>query len=380
MSAPSAGDAPMQCGMNIKRFLLLASAICILHWVALPASAHPIRRYFQLDRLNARLHGHIVDFSRNHGRDNRIWSPALQQKRDLYVYLPPGFDPCKQYPLALWLHGASQDEYAFLKDVIGPLDQAIAAGQMPPFILAAPDGSIPGIDCLLSPSSFFLNSEAGPFEDYLMVDVWNFVLSHFPIRPERDAHAILGVSLGGAAAFNKAIKYPSCFRHVVALFPPLNLRWQDCCGQYRAPFDPNCWGWRTDFVHRRTVIARFYGIPFRLGKILNPLYSRRNPETLPAIIRNNPIEMLDLYDVQPGQFEMYVAYAGKDQFNIAAQVESFLFVARQRGLQVGVGYDPNGKHNRATATSMVPSIIDWLGPRLAPFGPDCPAPVIVPSP
>jgi S-formylglutathione hydrolase FrmB len=359
----------MRCRMNIRLFFVLLTAFCVLRWAASPVSSHPIRRLTELDRVNAQLQGRVLDFTRNHGRDNRIWSPALQQKRDLYVYLPPCFDPCKQYPLALWLHGTAQDEFSFLHDVILRLDRAICTGRMPPVILAAPDGSIRGVDCFLSPGSFFLNSEAGCFEDYLMVDVWQFLMSQFPIRPERDAHAILGVSLGGSAAFNKAIKYPSCFRHVVGLFPPLNLRWQDCHGRYRAPFDPCCWDWRTDFVHRNTVIARFYGIPFRLRKLINPLYSRRNPETLPAIIRNNPIEMLDLYDVQPGQYEMYIAYAGKDQFNIAAQVESFLFVARQRGVEVGVDFDPQGKHNRRTAERLFPGIIDWLGPRLAPYAP-----------
>ncbi|MGH7226280.1 MAG: alpha/beta hydrolase, partial [Gemmataceae bacterium] len=266
-----------------------------------------MRRFLELNRINGQLQGQVLDFTRNHGSDKRIWSPALQQKRDLYVYLPPGFDPCKRYPLLIWLHGHTEDEFTFLHDVIVHLDRAICAGRLPPLVIAAPDGSIRGMDCFFFSSSFFLNSEAGRYEDYLMVDVWNFVLEHFPIRPERDAHAVFGVSLGGSAAFNKAIKYPDCFRHVIGIFPPLNLRWQNCCGRYHAPFDPECWGWRTDFVHRRTVLARFYGIPIRLSSILNPLYRRHNPETLPAIIRNNPIEMLDLYDVQPGQFEMFVA-------------------------------------------------------------------------
>jgi S-formylglutathione hydrolase FrmB len=194
-------------------------------------------------------------------------------------------------------------------------------------------------------------------------------MNRFPIRPERDAHAILGASLGGGAAYNKAFKYPDRFRVVVGLFPPLNLRWLDCRGHYRGNFNPCCWDWRTDFDRRRTVIARFYGIPVYLRSILNPLYGRGNPDTLPSIIRNNPIEMLDLYDVRPGQFEMYVAYGGKDQFNIDAQVQSFLYVARQRGLEVGVGYDPNGKHNVRTAEKLLPGIIAWLAPRLAPFAP-----------
>ena len=80
--------------------------------------------------------------------------------------------------------------------------------------------------------------------------------------------------------------------------------------------------------------------------------------------------MLDLHDVQPGQFDMYVAYSGKDQFNIDAQVESFLYVAHRRGLDIGVGYEPNGKHDRPTAMKLMPGIISWLGPRLAPYAPD----------
>jgi hypothetical protein len=370
----------MLCRMNRKLLFILHWALFMVHWGVLPAQAHPIRRFTELDRVNAKLQGRVIDFTRNHGRDNRIWSLVLQQKRDLYVYVPPGFDPCKQYPLLLWLHGLAEDEFTFLHDVIRPLDQAIVAGRLPPLIVAAPDGSIRGKDCLLSSGSFFLNSEAGPFEDYLMIDVWEFLTSRFPIRPERDAHAILGVSLGGAAAYNKAFKYPHYFRHIVGMFPPLNLRWQDGCGRYQGNFDPDCWGWRTDFVHRRTVIAHFFGIPVRLRLILDPLYSRRNPETLPAIVRNNPIEMLDLYDVQPGQFEMCAAYGAKDQFNIDAHVESFLFVAHRRGLEVTVEKDPEGKHNRRTAMKLLPGIIDWLGPRLAPFGPDAAPPIIVPGP
>lgn len=345
------------------------------------SAAHPLRRG-QLDRINADLSGRVLDFTHNHGADNRIWSSALGQKRDVYVYVPPGYDPCKPYPLVLWLHGHAQDEVVFLRHVIGPFDRAMASGRMPPAIIVAPDGSISGRDCLLTSTSFFLNSEAGRFEDYLMVDVWNFVMSRFCICPNREAHAILGISLGGGAAYNKAIKYPTYFRHVGAIYPPLNLRWQDCHGVYSANFDPECWGWRTDFVHRRTVVARFYGIPFRLRAIVNPLYSRRNPETLPAIIRNNPVEMLDLYDVPPGLLEMHVAYGDKDQFNIDAQIESFLFVAHRRGIEVDVDFLPNGKHNRRTAQEFMPGLIAWLAPRLAPFAPPTvdSVPLIVPGP
>src|SRR5207247_539560 len=69
-----------------------------------------------------------------------------------------------------------------------------------------------------------------------------------------------------------------------------------------------------------------------------------------------------------GDLEMYVAYGGHDEFNIDAQVESFLYLAKCRGITVGVGYDPHGHHDYATARRLIPGIIEWLGPRLAPYG------------
>jgi S-formylglutathione hydrolase FrmB len=354
------------------------------------ARANVLRNRHELDRVNARLGGRVLDYTRNHGADRRIWSPALGERRDLYVYLPPGFDPCRRYPLAIWLHGFAQDESVFLRDVIVPLDRAILDGTVPPLIVAAPDGSLHGLDCYFSAGSFFLNSKAGRFEDFLMVDVWDFVTQRFPVRPEREAHAVVGVSMGAGAAYNKAFKYPDRIGVVVGLFPPLNWRWLDCHGRYRADFDPCCWGWRTDFDRRHQPIARYYGlITIRLGRLAGPLYSRGDPQVLPDIIANNPIEMLAIHDVRPGQFAMYIGYGGKDQFNIDAQVESFLYVAHHRGLEPTVRYDPEGKHDRATALRFMPDIFAWLGQQLFPFGPTehepgcppgCPVPPSLPAP
>src|SRR5262249_25971828 len=90
----------------------------------------------------------------------------------------------------------------------------------------------------------------------------------------------------------------------------------------------------------------------------------------------NPIEMVDRLALRPGDLEMFVAYGGKDEFNIDAQVESFLYLAHYRHLEVGVAYDPKGRHDVATAVKLFPDIIAWLAPRLAPYssGPcdDCP--------
>jgi S-formylglutathione hydrolase FrmB len=353
----------------VKRAVWLVS-LAILTVGQTQARAHLLPRPFRLDRLNRHLAGKVIDHTHNHGPDRRIWSAALGEKRDMYVYLPPGYDPCKRYPLALYLHGFREDENDFIKDVVKPIDRAIACGQLPPVIIAVPDGSIHGVSCLAAAGTFFQNSKLGPFEDYVIQDVYGFVLQHYPIRPEPEAHLMLGVSMGGGAAYTIAMKYRHCFKLVAAIFPTLNLRWISCRGRYMDNFDPCCWGWREDFSRGHEVVGRFYGvITVRLHTVINPLYGRKNPNTLALVSANNPIELLDTLDIKPGELEMYVGYGGKDQFNIDAQVESFLYRAREKGLCVGVGYDPKGRHDAKTGLKLLPGLIDWLRPRLEPYSP-----------
>jgi S-formylglutathione hydrolase FrmB len=353
----------------VKPTAWLALAILLFSEVHL-AVASNIRQPFQVHRLNRKLQGQVIDHTNRHDRDRRIWSEALQQKRDLYVYLPPGFDPGHRYPVIFWLHGFAQDEHSFLDYVVERIDKAMVCGDLPRAILVAPDGSLSGRECLLSAGSFFINSRAGRFEDFLMQDIWTFVHETYPLRPEAEAHVLAGVSMGGGAAFNLAIKHRDRVKVVIGIFPPLNTRWLDCHCRYMSNFDPNCWGWRTDVSRGHEVVGRFYGVvTVRLKRILDPVYDRRDPATLLEISEQNPIEMIDRLNLKEGELEMYVGYGGRDQFNIDAQVESFLYVAKQRGLTVGVGYVPRGKHDYPTADKLFPGVMEWLRPRLAPYSP-----------
>src|SRR5207237_7158342 len=91
------------------------------------------------------------------------------------------------------------------------------------------------------------------------------------------------------------------------------------------------------------------------------------PDAIDRLSRENPIEMLLRGEVQPGAVAMWVGYGGKDQFNLDAQIESFLYVARTHGFDVTVWYDPRGRHNIGTARRMIPSMICWLAQQLEPF-------------
>lgn len=325
---------------------------------------------FRLERVNKKLCGKVLDYTSRHGGDHRIWSNALCQKRDMYVYLPPCYDPTKSYPVMLWLHGFMQDEHSFIDYVIQPFDEAICCGKLAPMIIAAPDGTIRGRPSILTGSSFFLNSDAGNFEDYLIDEVWPFLLANFPIRPEREAHVIAGLSMGGFAAYNQAIKHQCLFKVVVGIYPPLNLRWVDCHNRYMRNFDPCCWGWRESVDRGWEAVGRFYCViraPLRL--MLDPLFNGRPPGTVERLALENPTEMIIRGDLKEGDLDLYVAYGCRDEFNLDAQVESFVYVARQHGITVDVESDPRGRHNQATAVRFFPGIIEWLAPRVAPYAP-----------
>jgi S-formylglutathione hydrolase FrmB len=323
----------------------------------------------EINALNRRLCGRVLDYTANHGCDNRIFARSMWQRRDLYVYLPPHFNPNHRYPLIIFLHGFAADEQMFLK-VAPKVDEAITSGHLPPVIIAAPDGSIKGEPSLHQPASFFINSDAGDFENWVLNDVWDFMNSHFPIRPEREAHMLAGVSMGGGAAFDLGIRNRDCFGLVAGIFPPLNLRWMDCDGNYMGKFNPHRWAWRDRITHPHEPVAIFAAgaVKIRLSHLIEPLFGQGD-QAIVEISRHNPIELIDRTRLRNGELEMFVAYAGKDEFNIDAQVESFLYLAKHRGLGVHVIYDPQGHHDAATASKMMPHLMEWLAPRLAPYSP-----------
>jgi predicted alpha/beta superfamily hydrolase len=358
--------------------------------IPLPGNAAgPVLGPAILQVRNLRLHGQLEDYTNHHGADRRIWSDALQERRSLYVYLPPGFDPCRQYPLVLWLHGIIEDERTAADRALLYFDRAIADGRLPPLIVVMPNGRYhPCHPCDKSYrqeeprgasrwsrwdrgfpfDSHFLNTRAGRFEDYLLDDVLPFVEAHYPVRPEREAHVIMGFSLSGWSAYAVALKHTHRFGVVIGILPPLNMRWVDCHGAYQSHFDPCCWGWRTELDHNE-IIARWNGIDATLKRAVEP-YFGWGPEGLAWLSRENPIELLDLYHIQPCEIAMYVAYIKNDEFNVTAQVESYLYAAHQRGLCVAVDYDPVARsHTLRKAMDFIPASLDWLAVQLAPYSP-----------
>src|SRR5579872_6394808 len=79
-----------------KTFLLVLLTLMVVPLG--PATAAWRKANTELIDLNRKLKGKVMDYTANHGPDHRIWSRMLGQRRDLYVYLPPNFDPRQRYP------------------------------------------------------------------------------------------------------------------------------------------------------------------------------------------------------------------------------------------------------------------------------------------
>jgi S-formylglutathione hydrolase FrmB len=332
-----------------------------------------------LDRVNSRIQGRVVDYTHNHGQDLRIFSKALQKPQDMYVYLPPSYDAGKRYPLLILLHGVLEDERGFLKHGVEPLDQAIACGIVPPLIVAIPDGSLEGTNHHLNPNSmsagsFFINGPAGNYQDWIVNDVWEFMTTNYPIRPERAAHVIAGGSMGGFGAYNIALKHRDRFQIVMGILPALNLRYIDKYKQHcRVKFDPGRWGWRDTPADPNEIIGAFAGglILVKMKDVIFPAFGA-GWEGLQRASEENPIELVERLNLKDGELDMYVGYAGRDEFHLDAQAESFIFYCQTKGIKLTVYYDAHGNHSERTAARMAPNLLMWLGERLRAHGIDQP--------
>ena len=345
------------------RFLLLM--------LALAAIPRPVQAQFRnranLERLNRRLDGRLVDYTHNHGRDNRIFSPILGRPRDLYVYLPPGYDPSNAYPLILYLHMGYVDEHAISgSNRIVELDRMIRRGAFPPAVVAVPDGLYEGENRIRDPHSLFVNGCGGRFEDHLMNEVLPFVKRGFSIRPEREAHAILGVSAGGFGAMALALKHRDMFGVVATLAAPLNVRYGTIDGRYREDFHPATFRWNDRYDPNQVVGTFYLGLKrVRAGKYFDPVFGCL-PDPLAGIIANNPADLLSSTDLKPGELAVYVNYAGRDNWNFDAQDQSFQWLAAQRGVAVTLECAPGARHNIPYFRSNHVRAYAWLSGHLPP--------------
>ena len=200
--------------------------IAVFLTLAVVSSAQAqLSNFIDLEKVNGRLAGQVVDHTNNHGSDRRVFSPILGMPRDLYVYLPPGYDPSRAYSLVLFFHMANVDEHYFIgSNALKELDDLIVRGEFPPAIVACADGTYNGWDRFHKKHSLYVNGLAGRFEDHILREVVPFLMANYSTRPERQAHALIGLSAGAYGAMGLAMQHRDVFGSIATLAGPINMQ------------------------------------------------------------------------------------------------------------------------------------------------------------
>lgn len=141
-----------------------------------------------------------------------FYSPSLHRQADYLVYLPPGYNPARRYPVYYLLHGAPGRPAVFI-DIANMdvrLDNQLSLGTLRPMILVYPDGRIGGSTYS---DSEWANTPAGNFENYVL-DVVHNVDHQFSTLPYRQNRVIAGFSAGAYGAINIALHHVVTFASV----------------------------------------------------------------------------------------------------------------------------------------------------------------------
>jgi enterochelin esterase-like enzyme len=151
-----------------------------------------------------------------------IPAPSLRKDgQSVRVYLPPSYSrpeaASRRYPLLVMLHGWPGGDGNWLGQgrAAETLDSLSARGEIPEVIALFPNANGAGI----LGRSMYLNAHDGRFQiqDFIVNDLIAWADSAYRTRPEPAARALIGLSEGGSAAVNLALRHPEKFRSCASL-------------------------------------------------------------------------------------------------------------------------------------------------------------------
>ncbi len=141
----------------------------------------------------------------------KIQSKILGKEVRYTIYLPSDYETSSRYyPVVYMLHGYTDNDIAWIQfgEANATADEGIAQREIPPMILAMPDGGV----------SWFINNynDSVKYEDFFFKEFIPYIESHYRILAEKRYRAIAGLSMGGYGALVYALKHPDMFSSCVA--------------------------------------------------------------------------------------------------------------------------------------------------------------------
>ena len=150
--------------------------------------------------------------------------------RDVFVFLPPGYDAerTRRYPVVYALHGYSIGAEQWTKEIHVPqtIEGAFAQGARE-MIVVLPDSKT-----VHNGSMYSSSVTTGDFERYIAHDLVAYIDAHYRTIANRTSRGLVGHSMGGYGASRIGMKHPDVFGSLYIMSP--------CCLSARGsgPVDP----------------------------------------------------------------------------------------------------------------------------------------------
>lgn len=137
-----------------------------------------------------------------------IESEALDNRREITIYRPAGFDPARKDTILLFVFDA--DQYLERVPVPRMLDNMIAAGAVPPVVavfVANPDRAARARELPANPA----------FADFMAMELHPLVVKETGITVSAARTVLAGSSYGGLASATVAMRHPEVFGNALSM-------------------------------------------------------------------------------------------------------------------------------------------------------------------
>jgi len=285
---------------------------------------------------------------------NPLGDPAT---RDLHVYLPPGYEEEREYPVLLAVVGfTGTGGMLFNIDTMGEslqdrLDRLITDGICPPALVVAPD-------CFtsLGGNQYVDSTATGRYEQYLLEEIVPFVRE----RHRCGRWGVFGKSSGGYGSMVLGMRHPEVFEALADHSGDSNFELcylhdaSEALDAYREAGGPAAWhaAWKADVNRRR----RKHMTP--LNFLAMAAHYSPNPESphlgidLPfdtetGVFRPevwerwrawDPVNMVDTYAENLKRLRLvFVDCGAKDEFTLQWGARALVAALRRHG--IGVHYE-----------------------------------------
>lgn len=174
-----------------------------------------------LAMFSGRVRGHVLR--------SRFYSPSLHQVMNVDIYVPPGYDATRTYPVLYLLHGKDGNANSWMNGFWGiqgihvdhEATRLILHKRIRPMIIVSPElNNSYGIN-----TSSLTRKEGdydrGMYENYVTKDLVSYIDTHYHVMTNRSGRFIGGLSMGGFAALHDAFLHQGEFSKVGVMSPAL---------------------------------------------------------------------------------------------------------------------------------------------------------------